>query len=448
MNKTKLALALAVLAGAGFAGATWYAGSTLDHKVSEAGDALKDYKIVKVVKRDFKKGFWTSTEEVTYQLGCEDGGEASPLHGATGQITLINTIEHNPFGLAINTKVVYSDKTREELAKVFKGKEPLEINTKVSLSGDLQTRISSPAFTVDDEKGNVNWKGFNSLIKYDKHASYIDFDFAVNGAEGKESNNATQFKLGAISYKGNYKNAADGVYAGAESLTVEGFDVSSKKQEKDIQVSMGQLLLNSESKLNNGLLDFSGKGTADKIKFNSKEIGKFEMNLSVSQIDPKAIKGINELSWKKGILQCNFDGKSQAKAMQALLMDILKKNPSMKQNIKLHTPEGESMIALDLSSKDIKQEDLENPGQLINKVNAMLALQLPNAFAERMIRESAEEEAIEPTLEMFQSSVQLGVEDGKLESDGKLLKTKIQLKDGKIVLNGKTVELPELLGMH
>jgi uncharacterized protein YdgA (DUF945 family) len=448
MSKTKLALAIAVVAGAGFAGATWYTGTTLDNKVMQAGDALKEYKIIKVVKRDFQKGFWSSREEVTYQLGCEDGGEASPLHGATGQITLINTIQHNPLGLEINTQLVYGDKMKEALAKVFKGKEPLQINTKVSLSGHLQTHISSPAFVINDDKGNVNWKGFNSLIKYDKDVSYLDFDFALLGADGQEKSRTAQFKLGSISYKGSYKNAVEGVYAGAESLTIDGFDVSAKKQEKDIQLSMGQLLMNSESKFSNGLLNFSSKGTAEKLRFNSKDIGKFEMNLDLNQLDPKALKGIHDLSWKKGILQCDFDGKSQVKAMQALLMDLLKKNPSLKQNIKLHTPEGESVVALDLSSKDIKQEDLEDPSQLMNKVNAMLALQLPNAFAERIIRESTEEEAIEPTLEMFQSSVQLGVEDGKLESDGKLLKTKIQLKDGKIVLNGKMVELPELLGIH
>ena len=75
MNKTKLVLALAALAGAGFAGATWYTGTTLDNKVTQAGDVLKDYKIIKVVKRDFKKGFWSSTEEVTYQLGCVEKRE-------------------------------------------------------------------------------------------------------------------------------------------------------------------------------------------------------------------------------------------------------------------------------------------------------------------------------------------------------------------------------------
>lgn len=448
MNKTKLVLALAALAGAGFAGATWYTGTTLDNKVTQAGDVLKDYKIIKVVKRDFKKGFWSSTEEVTYQLGCEDGGEASPLRGATGKITLINTIQHNPFGLEINTKLVYSDKVKAELAKVFKDKEPLEINTKVSLSGDLQTRISSPEFTINDEKGNVTWKGVNSLIKYDKTASYIDFDVSLPGVVGKENASATQFNIGSVSYKGSYKNAVEGIYAGAESLKMDGFGVTGKKEEKEMQVSMGQLLMSSESKFSNGLLNFSGKGTVDKITFNSKEIGKFEMNLDVNQLDPKALKGINDLTWKKGILQCNFDNKGQEKAIQALLMDILKKNPSLKQNIKLHTPEGESVVAIDLASKDLKAEDLANPGLLINKINAMLALQLPNAFAERMIRESAEEDAIEPTLAMFQSSVQLGVEEGKVENDGKLLKTKIQLKDGKIVLNGKTVELSELLGIQ
>lgn len=446
MNKTGIAVSLAALVGAAYAGATWYAGNALDAKINGLQDKLKAYPIVTVAKRDFKKGFFTSVENVTYQIGCSTPDSAgSPFGNKAVSITLVNTISHQPFSLGIKTRIVYDDSTKAELAKAFKEKEPLQITTRISLTGISTTRISSPAFVLKDNQTTVEWSGLESAFEYDKQFKHVTADVNMPGFSFLGAN-SEKFKLGAISYKGESTLAPEDIYIGNTSMKINGLQFYGPAQAKPTAFEMGNFTLGSVAKIDAGLVSMEGKGGIDKLTFNGKDIGKLDVNIGLSRLDAKTMAAFNDFSAKNGMLQCQFDPSGQMETLKQLLVQLLAKDPVFKESIKLTSKEGETSLTLNLGSKGMTDKDFADPALLTAKLDTLLAVQIPGAFVERMIRENNDPQSQEMFLGVFRNAVAQAQEKGQIENDGKLIKSKLIVKDGKFELNGKTLSMEELMG--
>lgn len=441
MNKIAIAAGVLAVTVGGFAGATWYTGQQLDKKISQSGELLKDFPIAKVVKRDMRAGFWTSTEEVTYQLGCAGVTSEDPFDGKSFTLTLRNVIRHNPLDMGVDTSVVFDAETRAELSKVFKEQEPLRISTKISMGGELETRLTSPAFTYTEGEKSLDWKGVEAVYKYDRDLSFVNGDLKLPGAKIKTAGDAaTQVELGAISYQVNQKRSAEGLYLGKGSLQLAGFTLSEKAKGQPVDVAMGKAVISGESSLKDGMLRVLIKGDADKMQFNKNEVGSFAFDYDFDRLDAKAVGEINKLSLHNGILQCKANPMENMVAMKKQLLEILKKDPKFKHNMKLKTAEGESSLALDIATKGATEQDLRMPQNMLGKLDGSLSVQLPGALVERVIRESKGAEA-DMALAAYQNSLAQGVAQGFVLHDGKLISSKLIIKNGQLELNGKPIPL-------
>lgn len=441
MNKVVIVAGVLAVAVGGFAGATWYAGQQLDQKISQSGELLKDFPIAKVLKRDMRSGFWTSTEEVTYQLGCGELAAADPFGGKTYTVTLRNVIRHNPLDMGVETNVVFDEATRGSLSKVFKDQEPLRISTKISMAGGLETKLTSPAFTYAEGDESLEWKGIEAVYKYDRALSFINGDLKLPGAKIKiAGHSATQIELGSINYLVNQKRSAEGLYLGKDTLQLERVSLSEQAKGQPVNVAMGKTVISGESSLNDGMMRIVVKGDAEKLQFNKNDIGSFSFDYDFDRLDAKAIREINKINLHNGILQCKADPMANMAAMQKQLLEILKKDPRFKNNMKLKTAEGESLLALDIATKGVNEQDLHMPQNLLGKLEGSLSMQLPGALVERVIRETKGAEA-ESALVAYQTSLAQGVAQGFLLNDGKQISSKLVIKNGQLDLNGKPIPL-------
>jgi uncharacterized protein YdgA (DUF945 family) len=448
MNKKIVyAVGAVALLGAGYAGASWYAGNQIAAALDANASALSQFPIIKVVKRDLQTSVFSSVENVTYQIGCETGlDESNPLHGNLGTLTLKNTISHQPFNLTINTAIQYDEKTRAELAKIFKDKEPLSIRTQLGLNGQFHTEMTSPAFILDTEEGRFESKGLSADVKSDRDLSFVDSHIKYAGlslVKGDE-----ELAVGEVVYQSNAKKAAEGLYAGKNQMTIAALSLRGNHADKPFDMNVGKSDFSSDTQIDGGFMRSGFKGQVNDMVLNTQKIGSLNLDAALEHLDAKAIQAINQAFGMQGMLQCKNDPAAQMKVLQAQAQALLEKDPKYSQKVSLKTPEGESVFALQLQGKGVTKADLASPDLLRNKLDASLSVQVPQALIERLIADVAQADALESTLANFQNSLSMGVEQGFVVSDGKLIKAHFTAQQGKTVLNGKPFDLMQLMGGH
>ncbi|WP_187360042.1 YdgA family protein [Chitinolyticbacter meiyuanensis] len=439
----KAAVAVAVLGAAGYAGATWYVGHRVDGKLDDWAKQAEGHKLVQVASRKFERGFWTSTETVTYRIGCE-GVAASPLPADGLTVTVRNVVAHNPLKPGITTEFVYSDEARKELAKLFKNQQPLTIHTSIGLNGELTTDIASPAASVTEDGGTLQWKGLKGTFKYDQDFSYVKSTLDLAGAE-VQGPQGERMHFGALRSVSDRVRAPEGVYTGKDTLEWAGASANFTTPEgRAIDFLLGKGGFEGTSEVKGGLLSGKVSGQFDQVVVNQAKLGALSLAYSIDRIDAKAIKAYNDETWVKGWLQCDFAPQGQQARLKTLLTAILAHDPALQMKLALKNAAGEGSYQLDLASHDVAEQDFANPMALIAKVNASLAVQVPQALVKQLIAQLDPENA-ETSQAQFEFALAQGMERGFVETEGDLVKAKLVLKGGQIEVNGQPKTMADFL---
>ncbi len=445
MNKTVVyAVGVVALLGAGYVGASWYAGQKIGTQLQANALALSKYPIIKVVKRDYTAGLFSAEENITYRIGCADGlGEEHPLQGVMGTVSLKNTISHQPFDMTVDTAIQYDEKTKQALAKIFKQETPLSIKTKLEMGGDFKTKFAVPAFSVNDPDGQLNVKAMNASIESDQNLSFFDAKMQHGGFSLDAKSQQIQWTMGEINYEAESKKTELGIYEGTGKMTLGAFALNSSNQGKPVQLNFAKFKFSTDTKVKQGLVDTFFKGEIEQLGYNGKEIGSLNVDYAINHLDGKALQNINQASLND-LLQCNVNPTAQMKNMTEQLKIILANDPKFTQKMSLKAAEGEAKFDLSFASKGLLATDFAKPMLALNKVNAVIDIKVPQPLIERFIREMAGVEA-ENSLAMFQQSLGMGIGQGYVVSDGKLIQTNLILDQGKMVLNGKLIDPMQML---
>jgi uncharacterized protein YdgA (DUF945 family) len=231
-------------------------------------------------------------------------------------------------------------------------------------------------------------------------------------------------------------------------LKLASVQVLNTQHDKPLDLRIGATEFISETGLEAGLLRGSVKGQVNDMALNNQKIGSLNLDAAVVNLNAKAIQAINQVSGVKGMLQCKSDPAAQMKVLQEQAQALLDTDPKYSQKISLKTPEGESVLAFHLQGKGITKADLASPDLLRNKLDASLSMQVPKALIERLITDLAQADAVESSLASFQQSLGMGVEQGFVVSDGKLIKANFTVQQGQTVLNGKPFDPMQLMGQR
>ncbi|SMC28050.1 Uncharacterized conserved protein YdgA, DUF945 family [Andreprevotia lacus DSM 23236] len=449
MSKVIGAIAAVVVLGAGgFAGATWYTGQQVDGKLDSVAAQLKGYELIKVSKRDFQKGFWTSTETVTYRFGCDAAAAEGKFLPAGAEITVRNVVRHNPFAAGIDTEFVYSAEAKAELDKVFKGKAPLSIHTTIPLSGDITTSFSSPEATYTEAgKGDFTWKGINGSVQYDRDLNKVKSKVTFAGFEIKDKDKGAM-QFAAVDLESDQTRAAEGVYLGKQTMTWAGVNAKfTDSNGEPLDFSLGKSVLTSSSQLKDGLIEAGVNVAANDLVVKGKPVGALTVDYGFNRIDPAALKSYNDLTLKEGLLQCKFDHQADEAKLKSLVIALLKHDPAIKLAFKLKTPAGEGSYQIDLAGKGIQEADLAvpNPMALLPKLDAAVVVNLPRAVVEKLIDDFVPAEEAEMQKATFAAGLEQGVARGLIEPDEKVIKAKLALKGGKFEINGKEKTMEQLM---
>jgi uncharacterized protein YdgA (DUF945 family) len=184
-------LAIALLLGAAYAAGAWYLGGRVEEAVAEPQKRFESMPYIKIVRRDFQRGLFSSEETVTYELFGDffraieqmqknQGGvprpDAAPPAAVPKSLVLIGVshIRHGPLpdgktiaAAIIDTEFEVEDRLKPALKRVLGDKKVITAHTVIALDGNGESMVSSPAFVYaaqDAPADEFNWGGVAATV--------------------------------------------------------------------------------------------------------------------------------------------------------------------------------------------------------------------------------------------------------------------------------------------
>ena len=478
MKKSSLAIAVVAALAIAYPGASWVTGKRLETKLSQLNTNEVLFSKVKIVKQNYTRGIFSSTQESTIEISFADMmpmGAAMPAHFQEAeatqgeaaepaveampdvmpvikpvQIQIINHITHGPIpgiaGIAagkINTEFVMDAATVAELKKIFGDKKFLELQTVLNYGGGGVVKMSSPAIntSVGERQDKLNWKGLNLEVGFDAAYKKLKFDFSSPGLDVVSADANTTMNLGAIKMTGDAERAyADGfLYVGTSKATVSGVSFSNKLAPNS-GFNLKDLVLDSTTTRKNELFDSALKMGIQQIQISGKDVGSFHYDYSLLNLHGPSFNQLFTalyLSDKK-----NLTAEKTAEMQESLKKhggEILKHNPVLSlDRLSLTGKSGEFKASAKVQFVGVQAEDLNNPLLLLAKLESKGDVSLAESLVSELINSTQPEAGgREMMLGMFKSSVAPYEALGYITRKDGTLSSQITWKNSKLTINGK-----------
>ncbi len=472
MKKIIIGAVVALLALA-WPAATWWTGKQVETRLADNARKLEDMPFMKVVKRDFKRGFGSSTEDVTIELfgGFQRAIEQSRKDDAAAnaaadmlqpmQLTFRSTIQHGPFAggkvaaAVVDSEMILDAKTNEALTKAFGGKKPLTARTVFDYGGAGRTSMQSPAMTTtlqgeDGEPVSIAWDGMTADVEFSVDMKRLVMSgkapkFELKGAKGE------QMVMSGMQLSGQQTRVFDDeplLYGGKQRLEIARFEFSAPKTQqvgdaKATVMSIENMVYDVDTPIAGEFIDIVAKMGAAKFVIDQQDYGPANYDTSFKRMHARTVAGLYRDMMKMYADPALLAGKPDPAMILGPMMqraqELLKHNPEFAiDRISFKSPQGEGLVSARVALKDVKPDDLSNAAALIPKIDATAKVVLPEAMLAEMSASRAETpEEKNAQRQMFTMQVQSFSDQGYVVRKGAMLESTIVFKDGQLTVNGK-----------
>lgn len=483
MKKNWIAIAVALIAIA-YPASAWLIGRNVESTmVRNSERMLASAPYMKVIKRNFQGGVFSSTEDTTIEIAGdlfrsltkmqktakenpdEETNPESALDKPTAIssepirpiiIRVVSHVKHGPIaggGLAlakVDTEIVFDEKLQQEINKAFAGKKPLELATTMNWAGGGTTLVSSPPANISIQQGTgtFGWGGLQGKIDFTKDKATYRSDltsagFGFTGGPKKET-----VKIGAIHVLSEKKrlNQSSHFYLGKDEGTIKEMSFSSAAEPNKAFALKDITYLGDMSEAA-GFADMTGKMGANSFLVGVDPYGPVHYDFTFKHLHAatleKFFKSFGEIYSGKHKTPEEMTSATFA-PWKIYGPELLKHNPEfIIDRMSFATPEGEALFKGKVKIPGATADDLANPSGLVTKVEASLDLALPEAMAAKLSgagKETAEEKAA--AAEMMLKQLQSVAEQGYIIREGKMIKSHFEWKNGRGMINDKPFQMP------
>lgn len=246
----------------------------------------------------------------------------------------------------------------------------------------LNVDFDIPSFSVvtKDEKGEMNWLGFNSHWKLFARTSQTKGTIDFKGLNFK--NSETQGSIGPVRLKYDVKNTSSDIMSGKAKLGLKKFQIQSNLPSSQVFSVDGFQAL-SETSVKNGLVSSALKADVNEIAFHGVEYGPGVLSMALRNLDAVSLNKIQEQ------LQTASNSNLTEAQQQVLMLTLLPELPKLLgrgaefevKQFQISMPQG--LIVATGKVSILKQANLaQNPLQLINALQANVNAEVPVAWLE------------------------------------------------------------------
>lgn len=224
----KLLLAVPLVAGASWAGASYYSGSQTQSAYDQLLAQLNEMKPFTLVNESYSSGF-AKSHAVT-QVMDSASADAKVL------FRLQHEIDHSPVGVnggnvrvgaaSIKTTLVRDDSLSESLLEMMEGfteTEPFVVDTQVSFDGNIDNHLQVSPYQLQEDGASVSFGGIDYLVSVAGDA--VLGSGTLGAIEFSREGNELSLSPGMI--KTDLARISQSIYSGSYGIDFDSLSISS-----------------------------------------------------------------------------------------------------------------------------------------------------------------------------------------------------------------------------
>jgi uncharacterized protein YdgA (DUF945 family) len=448
-RRTRILLIVVVVVALAYPAAAWLLGMSVEHQWHERERlAMERVPYIEVVKSDYRRGIYSSTEEVTYAFG---GPMLRSLRatgkldlGEHGRVTVRNTVHHGPLPqlrafspATVDTEVILPPQMSENLALALgTGAGTLTIHTRMKWLGGSTTLVKSNAFHGKGQDGSeIDWHGLDARIELGRQLGTETIDLTapglnLHGPESKVSFENLAMRLDA-------QSAFDTLTVGTAHLSLG--QLEAEQPAKDLKATMQNLAFESKSSVNGDYMNADGSIGIDNL-----QVGKFSATRLFYEQHLDHLHGPSAAAMTEALRMTQRGdstnstpadySKQFAEALGTYGIDIMVHDPVLElPRFGFTTPDGELLVALKATTPGITRADLEVAppllgAALVRHLQASLDVRIDTALLDKLLDSTGKGDTIAAQMQGLQRQ-------GYLKLDGKALITHLTYQGGRLTVN-------------
>ena len=465
MNRgLRIGLIVVVVLALAYPAAAWVIGMSVQHQVQERVRlALTQAPYLKVVKSDYRRGIYSSTEESTYQIsgnwlqGLPGGG----LNGGQPiQVTVRNHIHHGPLPqmeafapATIDSEVILAPDLEQKIRQFVGDQAHLTFHSRLKWSGGATGVFHSTPFKKDiPNAGTIEWRGGDGTTESGADLGAGAGEFSAPGLIVTTPKG--NFAIENVKLSSDLHLAFGQLAVGKIGFSV-GHLTATASAAPDFKLDSHNLTLQADSSVVSG--DFLN--TDITFAMDSLEVPKFAATQLVWEMRMNHFYGPEQAALNKEVIAVQTEaaqssdpndpaavqrrievGQKLLAAFQTHGLQILGRQPVIElPRIGFKTPDGDLMLSLKLEAPGITPADISAdpkmlalavPKFLQATVNARMDSTLLDKLLQQAMPESDKSDAVKARLQQLQDL-------GYIKIDGKAMVTQITYMSGQLKINGQ-----------
>jgi uncharacterized protein YdgA (DUF945 family) len=436
-RRTWIPLILVVLL-LGYPAAAWLIGMNAESQWEKREQILHEqYPALDIVKHDFHRGVYSSTEEITYRFAGPAAKNlqslATSLQWPELQFVVRNQIHHGPWPqmrtfapATVDTEVILPPQVHDKLIALLGDKAQLTLHTRLNWGGGSTTELHSPAF----ENAQVKWQGLDGTTQASKDLKSAQGAVQAPGLAVKTDKGVFSFET--LQLQSDQQIALQGLTVGSINLTLAAVRLADK-------VGMQHVGLQGKSSLQGDYARFNFGLTSDSIQLQEYQLTRVGYEFGATHLYAPALIALNQALRDSNMDPAN-PAAGLAKLQQAVNthgVDLLTHEPVLEiPRIGFAMPEGELLVSLKAQAPGLTREELQgapNAWQMamLRHADATADIRIDTALLTKLMASTGKTDQVTPQLEALEKQ-------GYVKIDGNALTTHLAFQHGRLTVN----ELP------
>lgn len=407
--KKAAALAIIALPLIAYTGGAWYLGQRIQKSHDSQAKQVEGIPNVKLLKRDYQRGLFSSTETVTIELM---GDTARALQAAGEEamepirLTVRTDIRHGPWlGVAefdagvAQSELVLEGEALEMARKVLGDRKPLDLRTVYHFAGGGRSELASPAFVfdvpADDDDGamRVSWDGITARVDFEEGMTRYTMSGSAPKLEVSDAK-GTRIVLSGLGLSGEQTRLFDDdplLYSGLQRFTVDALTVDDRSGALP-NISLGKLAYETEVPKHGDFIDLIVRIGAEQVDVAGTAYGPAHYDFSMRHLHARTASRLY-----RSFMTMSADPSliSNPQAMQAQMgqligpaIELLGHAPVLAiDRLAVNTPQGPASMNVKVSLPAITPDELANPLSLLGRIDAAGDVSLPEALVRSLMVE-------------------------------------------------------------
>ncbi|MEO8156608.1 MAG: YdgA family protein [Betaproteobacteria bacterium] len=467
-------LAVALILILAYPTSAWYVGRQAEAIAGQPYRQVESMPYIKIIKREYKRGIFSAEETVTFELfgdlarfmeqSQQRNAAAIPDAVAPAaqpfkplQVTVRSHVRHGPLpdgrqlaAAFVDSELEVDERFKPALAKVLGDRKLLTAHTVYGFDGEGESTFISPAFvTTLAQDGaaaplQVSWEGIKARLSFTREmASYTMQGEApkLDIAGGK----GMHLMLTGMRLDAEGRRIFDDeplLQAGRQRFTIAQASIDGPAM-GDKSIVLKQISYDVNMPLDGEYLDIVAKIAVQDALMGDSNYGPAHYDFSMKRLHARTFAQLHRAMLNMyANPAATGAGSNPAPAFAGLskpALKLLEYNPEVSlDRLSFRTAQGEVLVAARGKLIDIKAEDFQQPALLMAKLDASADIALPEGLLLTPPGMKADsEEAALMQLSTRQKQIDALVEQGYAVRAGAIVKTKLEFRNGQLIVNGK-----------